>query len=399
MALLVEQHLALVPADTFAPARVHPGNGKRISYRRGIKPRVMLMGFEESNSQTADFTIMSKNIIIVIGVICFAVCFCTLLSARTAAAAPALASADWSANAPHSLAEKLPTRKEVEEFLGFSDTTDYTTDSLCSFTFADLHRTGSLSLIVASDTSGRGFCNGIGIIDRTVKGFESTDLPPTEIGQGIDVSKLIKDIDGDGRLELVVNMTVGGYQGGAHCGLEWPVIYAWTGTSYADVSGQFKGYYRQRLAEVKLQLNESSPTPAPEQVETFESQPPGLRLWAIKPERALSVPGPAQRLANYHMDCLKAEAAKTERFLGISSDAGMGDAIKWSESEDPLTREFAATIFDDMGTPAALENLKNLTADSDSSVAAVTKNDLRIRTAQRGLTSATELESEPLVGN
>jgi hypothetical protein len=97
------------------------------------------------------------------------------------------------------------------------------------------------------------------------------------------------------------------------------------------------------------------------------------------------------------MDCLKAEAAKTERFLGSSSDAGMTDAIKWSESADPLTREFAATIFEDMGTPEALDHLKTLAADSDPSVAAAPKNNFRIRAAQHGgpIRTYDKVESTP----
>jgi hypothetical protein len=177
---------------------------------------------------------------------------------------PELALADWSVNALHSLAKEPPSRKEIEEFLGLSDTDD----SPCSFTFTDLRQTGTLSLVAASDSSGGGFCNGIGIIDRTAYGFEATDLPSEAIGQGIDVSKLVQDIGGDGKLELVVEMEVGGYQGGVHCGLEWPVIFAWTGTSYADVSGQFKGYYRQQLAELERQLD----GPAPKQAEVSEDQ-------------------------------------------------------------------------------------------------------------------------------
>jgi hypothetical protein len=37
------------------------------------------------------------------------------------------------------------------------------------------------------------------------------------------------------------------------------------------------------------------------------------------------------------------------RFLGISRDAGMSDAIKWAESDDPHDREFAIGVLVDMG--------------------------------------------------
>ena len=344
------------------------------------------------------------NKIMIISRICFVLCLYPLFSARAAIAAtqPALASANWAVTAPHNLAKERPTRSEVEQLLGLGDTIE-NSPSLCSFTFADLRRTGILSLVASSDSSGRGFCNGIDVIDRTAYGFETTDLPSTEIGEGTDVTTVIRDLARDGRLELVLNVTVGGYQGGAHCGLEWPVIFAWTGTSYADVSAQFKDYYRQHLAELNHQLNPPTSTPAPDQAEGFERLPLGnggtyyTRLG--KSSQSVPVATPTPTSQGYHMDCLNAEAAKTERFLGISSDAGIGDAIKWSESDDPLTREFAATIFYDIGKPEALGDLKSLAADSDQSVAAGAK--VSLQAAQRGsVSSYGQVNSEPLeLGN
>lgn len=74
--------------------------------------------------------------------------------------------------------------------------------------------------------------------------------------------------------------------------------------------------------------------------------------------------------------CTKAEAAKIERFLGISRDAGMSDAIKWASSDDPNKREFAADLFRDIGTPAAIEYLRTLSNDWNSMVADIAKSDL-----------------------
>jgi hypothetical protein len=242
------------------------------------------------------------------------------------------------------------------------------------------------------------FCNDIQIVDRTTSDFAFADLPTAEIGEGSDVSKLIKDIAGDGRLELVVDMEVGGYQGGVHCGLEWPVIFAWTGTSYANVSAQFKGFYRQRLQELTRQL---TPSPMPtEQAGTIEILPstgPGpVRRFIVRPPTAPpSRSESSEETADQDgPDCVKAEAAKIERFLGISSDAGLADAIKWSESDDPLTRDFAATVFEDIGTPEALKYLKTLAADPDPSVAVSAKASLR--DVQRSPTTTYEVDSGPL---
>src|SRR5271167_1677335 len=109
---------------------------------------------------------------LIISRICFAGCLYALLSMRAAVAATpsALESADWSVNAPHSLAKEPPSRKDVEKLLGLSDSPTKGS-TLCSFTFADLRRKDTLSLVAAFDSSGRGFCNDIQIVDRTTSDF------------------------------------------------------------------------------------------------------------------------------------------------------------------------------------------------------------------------------------
>jgi hypothetical protein len=79
----------------------------------------------------------------------------------------------------------------------------------------------------------------------------------------------------------------------------------------------------------------------------------------------LATPEPDRRGLN----CAEVEAAKIERFLGISRDAGMSDAIKWADSEDPNDREFAGDVFADIGIPEAVEYLRTLSKDSVRGVA------------------------------
>jgi hypothetical protein len=66
-----------------------------------------------------------------------------------------------------------------------------------------------------------------------------------------------------------------------------------------------------------------------------------------------------------------------ERFLGISKDAGMLDAIRWSSSDDPVEREFATWTFDDISTPEAREYERTLSRDSDQDVASSAKAELK----------------------
>lgn len=78
-----------------------------------------------------------------------------------------------------------------------------------------------------------------------------------------------------------------------------------------------------------------------------------------------------------HADCREAEAAKIERFLDISSDAGMTDAIKWANSDDPNERELAVYVLQDIGTPDAIEYLRTLSRDTDETVATIARRTLR----------------------
>jgi hypothetical protein len=101
----------------------------------------------------------------------------------------------------------------------------------------------------------------------------------------------------------------------------WPVIYAWSGTGYRDVSTDYKGYYRQQLS--------------PQAVRQKQEDEDDL-------------------------DCTNAYKAKLVRFLGISRDAGMSDAIKWAESGDPHDREFAIGVLNDMGISAESDADQNV---------------------------------------
>jgi HEAT repeat protein len=73
------------------------------------------------------------------------------------------------------------------------------------------------------------------------------------------------------------------------------------------------------------------------------------------------------------LNCTKAEAAKIERFLGISHEAGMSDAIRWKNSDNADDRSFAAWVLTDIGTPEAMEDLQTLSHDPNSDVATSAK--------------------------
>lgn len=238
---------------------------------------------------------------------------------------------------------------------------------LCEFRFANLRNSGKLSLVVSYDAGGTADCDDVDVFDKTRTGIADYSFP---VGGGAAYFDDIADLNGDGRYELILDTFLAAPLGGDHCWATWPVIYAWTGDGYGDVSSQFKNYYQKQLTKMRRQLAAPQPTPAAPPVETYESQPPGVeahfgsRLAGPSPTAT-----PPEQPDRKGLDCDKAYEAKLERFLGVSRDAGMSDAIKWANSDDPQDRKFAALVLDDIGTTQAFEYLKTLSHDPDRNVA------------------------------
>lgn len=297
---------------------------------------------------------------------------------------PDLASADWSVKAPESLAAKPPSDEAIVTFLAKLEGID-PDFSICSSQFADLRRSDNLSLVV-STTDGL-LCSS-SIFDKVGSGFAWYTF------DGDSGAPEIKDLAGDGKLVLVVPTDLTANLGGSHCQAEWPVIYAWTGSNYSDVSSQYKSYYEQQLASLQKEIEvaeeqkeraeqasvaqgaePSAPAASPIVPKhvlesTVELGPDGMhqssRLVTLPP---LPQPPEAPPPDSSGLDCTKAEAAKIERFLGISRDAGMSDAIKWKNSDDPHDRAFAAWVLADIATPEAISDPQTLRHDPDSEVA------------------------------
>ncbi len=283
---------------------------------------------------------------------------------------------------------------------------------ICSSRFVDLRHSGNLSLVVsASDET---FCH-LSIIDKTASGFELYNAEQARYSEGPE----IEDLAGNGNLELIVETDFTGWRGKGTgpCLGTWPVIYAWTGSGYTDVSSQYKGYYEQKLASLKKQIGEMSsatePVQAPADSQTAESQAAVIPVPHFGLEASYStsnsnsagafvVPAPspspaaspAIKLNSRSANCTEAEAAKIERFLGIDKDAGMADAIKWANSDNPNRREFACDVLQDIGTPDAIEYLRTLSNDSDRTVAATAKENLRAVGKGRALNTIDREEVE-----
>lgn len=262
-----------------------------------------------------------------------------------------LGSYDWSVDASPNLANKPPSRKIVEDFIDSlqpADSGDVALEKeagvyVCSFRFADLRHDGSLSLVFGIGIKDRPSCRAVGIVDKTKLGFESYGSGGA-IGAGGDVSDDIEDLNHDGHLEFLLQYGLATFP--QRCAANWTAIYAWTGANYTNVSDQFKDFYRHRLD----QLNKIIP--------------------ALQPTRGAN----GYELSD--KECLGAETSAIEIFLGVSPDAGLDQAIRLTNSDDRLARQFGTILLIQIGGPNARTQLQKLVHDSDYGVATYAKNGL-----------------------
>jgi hypothetical protein len=273
-----------------------------------------------------------------------------------------LRSADWSVNAPHNLADNPPSSDQVWKFM--NDVMIETSGSkLCSFCFVDLRHSGELSLAAVYGGNNTGpDCDNLAVIDKDSSRFEFYDNSRT--ASNSDVARIVKDLNGDGHFELVVDDPLH-YEGTKYpgtCMVLWPRVYAWTGIGYTEVSSHYSKYYEGELRSTreKIAAIESAEAATPVvstgtstsgEAAPMTERATGQWVSTSKDPQVAAVnplpegtPGPSGEASSTEkasmpdtldLDCVKVEAAKMERFLNVSKDAGMADAIRWANGNNP----------------------------------------------------------------
>lgn len=328
-----------------------------------------------------------------------------------------LANRDWSVKAADGLATHPPSKESIAALLSelvAADPSSSDADEIDSVHFVDLNHSGTFSLVVEQ---GAFRCGGaeVDIVDKTTTGFE---LYRTG-GEGRpQTDKILQDINGDGNFELVDDETLI-FRDCASYEVVFPVIYAWTGAGYGNVSDRFRDFYRHKLETLNSRLAtidakkqaiaarglEGLPTCDDESGSTqagLSSGDAGAREGSPSATESASPPaggaineirpvGPRFSLGG--QNCVpaslevtneesdnennwKIEAAKIERFLGPSRDAGIGYAIKLSHGDDWRDRMLAAEIFGDIPTGEARDYLLKLSHDDEAPVAAAARKAL-----------------------
>ena len=289
------------------------------------------------------------------------------------ATARPLSSYDWAVNASPNLATLPPPEAAVRKFMEqrHNNGESNVETRICSFRFVDLRHAQNLTLLVTRWDGPRGGCGGLSIVDRMLEGFQEVSGQGSDYYGIDDVNRVVRNISGDGKLELVFYNQFTDYEG-AECAATWPVIYGWDGIRYANQSAQtrLRPFYQQEIKRLQHEIANTRLT------ET---------TYKVSNRR-----GPSSDGAR----CAEASVAKIQRFLGAPPDTGMADAIRWAHSSDPLEREFAAGVLSDIGTPGTKNYLRKLANDPDRGVALSAKTDFAYRHFGKKEPEAEFLESD-----
>ena len=189
-----------------------------------------------------------------------------------------------------------------------------TADDIGEFEWVDLRGDGKLELVAILDVNGRKFFNALAVFQRDPAGKVSyQELRGWMIR---DLQEVIRDLNGDRRDELVIPTVLFQYNTAAT--FTWPVVYRLEKGKYVDASRDFPKFYDD---EVLPKLDQ--------------------RLTEYQ-----SMPGQG----NHDMAAILIfEREKIVRTLGRNPTAGLQEAYRWMNSDDPLLLLAAAATFKDIG--------------------------------------------------
>jgi hypothetical protein len=182
------------------------------------------------------------------------------------------------------------------------------------FTWADLAGDGRYELITTLDLSGRSFFDYLAVYERDNLGRVSVQWFPEETAVG-KLSSVIRDLDADGRKELIIPTL---FPSGIYAGsvaAAWPAVYKLKNGVYVEASNEFGSFYDADIL-------------------------PGLlRDIAEARVKAGTSAAYAPKLISLTM-----EKDKILRVLGRDPTAGLDEAREWAGSDDPNLASAAAAL-------------------------------------------------------
>jgi hypothetical protein len=238
----------------------------------------------------------------------------------------------WESRPAQNVAATAWTNDDIAAFLG-TVTAAQAPLIVGDFRFASLIGDGSLQLVASVDYSGRRFFNTVLVVRRTATGYAVQKLPALDAES---LAAAILDLDGDGRMELVLPMALTPYLGAGYPQAKWTAIYAWSGRLFVERTAAYAGYYREGvLAPLRQRLMNAAVANA--------AVP--LAVARIEHDKALRV------------------------LPAANPGGGIATAQALASDADPKLRILGAAVAADLGSTDGDALLASLAADADRSVA------------------------------
>jgi hypothetical protein len=207
------------------------------------------------------------------------------------------------------------------------------------FMWADLAGNGRYRLVVTADTTGRSFFDRLDVYQRD---DQSGVRVQSILGSGIrDLPRVIKDLNEDGRKELVVPSILDAQGPGSPLAptVVWPKVYRLRNGKYVDASAEFPGFYdKEVLPGLDKEIGEAQQRVSGQSANIPAAGDPYFvqhDAEARYPQRKLAA--------------LEMTKDKILRVLGRDRAAGLERAREWMTNADSYLVGNAVTVLRDMG--------------------------------------------------
>ena len=198
------------------------------------------------------------------------------------------------------------------------------------FEFIDMLGDGRVELVAAVDYSGREFFDDVLVVSRNEEA-DKYDVQDLDAWNLESLHGIIRDLNGDGRRELVVPVLLTPYLGARPIAV-WYRVYGHDRTGYVDADKEFTAFYKnERIPRLQQKIADLQTAAAPQ----------------------------------LQIDTVQIELDKANRTTNENPKAGFEAARTWAHDSDPIRRVFAVSVLSDIGGPESRQPLLALVHDSD----------------------------------
>ncbi len=220
-----------------------------------------------------------------------------------------------------------------------------TAGSIGDFRWVDLAGNGTYQLLVVYDVNGRGFFNELAIYTQDSSGKVRRD----DIGGwGIGLEKGVRDLDEDGKQELIIPKEF--FWDPTVATPSWPSVYRLRDGRYVEASREFPDYYDGEVLpplEKKIAALEQQAASTVRERQGAEQYIAEHGWWESYDQLPADQ---ATAITNYgQLAVLQMTRTKILRVVGRDPQAGVAEAREWMKSPDQQVGQAAGEVFRDVG--------------------------------------------------